>query len=250
MKQIGIVGHSAEGAGLCYLTLCREGQVQLGPHMHPEIVMSTIPMGLSMAGWESGDYESVGGWLRRGVERVALAGADFFIMPDNTAHLVLEQIVDTLPIPGIHIAEVVCQEIRAGGWQRAGLLGTGFTMSGPVYERALERYGLSLVLPDAEQRQAIHRAIFDELCLAIFKASTVDLFCEVIADLRAAGAQCVILGCTEIPLIITEANSPLPVLDSTRLLARYALREALRERTLPESGWIALDETPHPVMGR
>src|SRR5688572_11539281 len=124
MKRIGIVAHSAEGAALCFITACREGQATLGAHMHPEIVMSAIPMGLSMAGWEADDYEQVGQFLRRGVEQVAAAGADFFICPDNTAHIVLERIAPTLPIPGLHIADVVTHEMAHNGWTSAGLLGT------------------------------------------------------------------------------------------------------------------------------
>jgi aspartate racemase len=239
MKRIGIVAHSAEGGALCFITACREGQKLLGAHMHPEIVVSAIPMGLSMAGWESGDHDVVASMLRRGVEQVAGAGADFFICPDNTAHIVLEQIVETLPIPGLHIADVVCREIEAAGHRTAGLLGTRWTMTGPVYAAALERRGLGRLVPPEAQREQINRAIFDELCLGVFPAATTAMFVSAIQDLRAAGADCVILGCTEIPLIIDEDNSPLPVLDSTRLLAQYAVREAVSGRQLQNAaGWI------------
>lgn len=141
MLRIGIVAHSAEGGALCFITACREGQRLLGAHLHPEIVVSAIPMGLSMPGWESGDYESVAAELRRGVEQVAAAGAAFFICPDNTAHIVLEQIAATLPIPGLHIAQEVAAEMRARGLSSAGLLGTKWTMTGPVYPKALGRSG-------------------------------------------------------------------------------------------------------------
>lgn len=120
-KTLGIVAHSAEGAALCFLTACHEGAVHLGPHMHPPIVMSAVPMGLSMTGWETGDHASVAKHLRRGVQQVADAGADFYVCPDNTAHIVLEQIAGSLPIPGLHIADVVCREIVARGWKRVGL---------------------------------------------------------------------------------------------------------------------------------
>jgi aspartate racemase len=242
MKRIGIVAHSAEGAGLCFITACREGQRALGPHMHPEIVMSAIPMGSSLAGWESGRHDAVAIELRRGVEQVAAAGADFFICPDNTAHMVLEQLAGTLPIPGLHIADVVSHEMHAAGWRVAGLLGTTWTMTGPVYPRALQRRGLRLVVPGDERRRQINRAIFEELCQGVFAASTTEMFRGAIRELGAQGADCAILGCTEIPLIIHEGNSPLPVLDSTRLLATYAVREALaRQPSELTDGWLVVD---------
>ena len=243
MKTLGIVAHSAEGGSLCFLTACREGQRLLGPHLHPDIVVSAIPMGRSMAAWEADDYEAVGVELRRGVEQVARAGADFFICPDNTAHIVFEPIIDSLPIPGIHIADVVCAEMRRNGWRSAGLLGTKWTMTGSVYPETLGRHDLSHRIPDAATRDRINAAIFDELCQGIFEDDTTQLFVRAIDDLRRAGADCVILGCTEIPLIISETNSPLPVLDSTRLLARYAVREALSERPISGTkGWLSIAE--------
>ena len=241
MKTIGIVAHSAEGAALCFLTACREGAVHLGSHMHPNIVMSAVPMGLSMPGWEANDYSAVGKFLSQGVQQVADAGADFYVCPDNTAHIVLEQIAAGLPLPGLHIAEVVCQELSRRGWKQVGLLGTRWTMTGPVYERALKQRGLEKLIPDEPTRERINAAIFDELCLGIFNAGTTDLFLRAIEDLKSRGAECVILGCTEIPLIVTEANSSLPAFDSTRLLAQYAVREAISERPIDlKSGWLAI----------
>ncbi len=227
MRTVGIVAHSAEGAALCFITACREGQKLLGAHMHPEIVVSAIPMGLSMPGWESGDHAIVAENLRRGVEQVAAAGADFFICPDNTAHIVLEKIIDTLPIPGIHIADVVSCEMESRGFKTAALLGTKWTMTGTVYADALQRRGLTRLVPDDRTREAINEAIFEELCVGVFRSETTDMFVQAIHVLRANGADCAILGCTEIPLIISDTNSPLPVLDSTRLLAKYAVREAV-----------------------
>lgn len=241
MKTIGIAAHSAEGAALCYLTACREGGVQLGAHMHPPIVMSSVPLALSMPGWENDDHEEVAKYLSEGVEMVADAGADFYVCPDNTAHIVLEKIASNLPIPGLHIAEVVCREITAQGWKRVGLLGTRWTMTGPVYARALAERGLERIVPDEPVREQLNSAIFDELCQAIFNAETTQRFINAIEDLKARGAECVILGCTEIPLIVNETNSPLPVLDSTRLLAKYAVKEATSDRPIEiQSGWLVI----------
>ena len=241
MKTIGIVAHSAEGAALCYLTACREGGVRLGPHMHPTIVMSSVPMALSLPGWESGNHQIVARVLTEGVQLVADGGADFFVCPDNTAHIVLEQIAADLPLPGLHIGEVVCQEIMNHGWKRVGLLGTKYTMTGPVYQRALEQRGLERIVPDEPVREQLNTAIFDELCQAIFDTETTQRFVDAIEDLKARGAECVILGCTEIPLIVTETNSPLPIIDSTRLLAKYAVTEATSDRPIKiKTGWLPI----------
>lgn len=237
-RKIGICAHSYEGGALCFLEACKDGSSHLGPHMHPSIILSAIPMGLSMPGWESGDHTSVAKFLRQGVEQTARAGADFFVCPDNTAHIVLEKIIDTLPIPGLHIADIVCHEIVSAGWERVGLLGTKWTMTGPVYEHALQVNKLVRMLPDEALRNRINHAIFDELCQGIFKPETTDLFLYAIEILKQQGAQCVILGCTEIPLIVNAENSPLPILNTTKLLAKYAVKLALSEDVIPANGWI------------
>ena len=239
MKRIGIVAHSAEGAALCFITSCREGQRQLGAHMHPEIVMSAIPMGVSMPGWEANDFDAVAPHLRRGVEQVAAAGADFFVCPDNTAHLVLEAIADSLPIPGLHIAEVVASEMASNGWRKAALLGTRWTMNGPVYPDMLRRYGLTRLVPGEDTREKLNQMIFEELCLGEFRDDTTAFFVDAIRTLGEQGADCAILGCTEIPLIVTPQNSPLPVLDSTRLLASRAVSVAIASEPWSVRGnWI------------
>ncbi len=186
-------------------------------------------------------YSAVTRFLSEGVQKVADAGADFYVCPNNTAHIVLEQIAGDLPLPGLHIADVVCHEIIKHGWKRVGLLGTRWTMTGPVYSRALEKRGLERLIPEEPVRERLNAAILDELCLGIFNTSTTDLFLRAIDDLKSRGAECVILGCTEIPLIVTPENSALPPLDSTRLLAKYAVLEAINERPIDmKSGWLPL----------
>lgn len=241
MKTIGIAAHSAEGGALCFITACREGAGPLGMHMHPPIVLSAVPMGLSMPGWESGDHAAVATYLTKGIQQVADAGADFFICPDNTAHLVLESIVADLPLPGIHIAHVVCHEIQSNGWKRVGLLGTKWTMDGSVYAKSLRDHGMERLVPDESTRVKINDAIFGELCCGVFTPSTTNAFLDAIQALKERGAECVILGCTEIPLIVTPENSPLPILDSTRLLASYAVREAVHEAPIQiKNGWLPI----------
>ena len=239
LKTIGIAAHSAEGGSLCFKTACHEGSAQLGAHMHPTIVVSAVPMGLSMPGWEANDYDYVAKYLTQGVQLVADAGADFFVCPDNTAHIVLEKFIAEFPIPGLHIAEVVCKEIIANGWKRVGLLGTKWTMTGTVYASLLEKHGMDRLIPDEPMSGRLNSAIFDELCQGELRPETTDMFLGAISELKGRGAECVILGCTEIPLIVTTDNSPLPILDSTRLLAKYAVREALHGSPVNiVSGWL------------
>jgi aspartate racemase len=195
-------------------------------------------MGLSLQGWESDNRTEIHQYFIDGVSQVARAGAHFFICPDNTAHLVLENIIKDLAIPGLHIAQVVCHDIVLKGWTKVGLLGTKWTMTGAVYENALKAQGLEKIVPSDSVQAKINVAIFDELCMGIFKEKTIGMFLDAIRALKKAGAECVILGCTEIPLIINNENSHLPVLDSTRLLASYAVKRALSEQALPASGWI------------
>lgn len=237
-KTIGICAHSYEGGSLCFVTTCREGAKLMGPHMHPNIILSAIPMGLSMASWEMENYAEIAKHLKEGINQIAKCGADYFLCPDNTAHIVLEQIIEDLPIPGLHIADIICQEIVKNNWKNVGLLGTKWTMEGTVYPKALEQNSLRVITPDESTRRQINNSIFDELCQGIFDKKTTDLFIESIEDLKERGAECVILGCTEIPLIVNSTNSPLPILDSTRLLSKYAAKLAVTDIEIPDTGWI------------
>jgi aspartate racemase len=239
MHTLGILAHSAEGAALCFITACRHGAALLGEHDHPPIVLSAIPMARSMPAWRSGNHAEVAAHLLRGVHQLAAAGADFYICPDNTAHIVLEHHAAETPIPGLHIARVVCDEIARLGHTRVGLLGTHWTMTGPVYEHALAARNMHRLIPDGPTRLALDAAIFDELCNGVFRPQTVHRYVEAIDDLKRRGAQCVILGCTEIPLIITNENSPLPTIDSTRLLARCAVERATNPTPITSThGWL------------
>jgi aspartate racemase len=211
---------------------------RMGEHMHPPILMSAIPMGLSMTAWNEYNLEGVGVFLKEGVIQLARAGADFYICPDNTAHLVLEKIANDLPLPGLHIAHGVCDEIEKQGWKKVALLGTNWTMTGSVYADALATNGMTRLIPEETDRNFIHDSIFNELCQSQFKPETIQRYIGIIAELKNSGAECVILGCTEIPLIITEQNSPLPILDSTRLLAKYAVEVAMKEGKLIQNGWV------------
>ena len=233
MSHAGLLAHSAEGAALCFRAFCQEGFRELGAHEHPDVTLDCIAMGRSMAAWDTGDHDAVRGILAESVRRLAGAGADFFALPDNTAHLALETAGPTLALPGLHIADVVAGVAAAAGHRRVGVLGTRFTMDGPIYPRALATRGIEAVVPDSAQRATVDRIIFDELVNGVFTAASRATYVEVIGSLRDRGCDAVALVCTEIPLLVTPDASPLPTLDSTRLLARAAFDVAVGRAPVP-----------------
>ena len=234
MKHIGILAHSFEGATLCFRTACLEGVKRLGAHMHPEITMTCSPMALVLDAWERGDNAELRGFFRKDAERLAAAGCDFFVLPDNTAHIAMESPGEPFPIPGLHIGEIVAEEALRDGRRKVGILGTKYTMTGPVYPAALGRRGLEWAVPGDADRDRVNRIIFDELCLGKFSEESRGAYVGIIDKLAAQGCDSVALVCTEIPLLITPGVSPLPVLDSTRLLAAAAVGAAVGDRAMPE----------------
>ena len=234
MKHVGILSHSFEGATLCYRTVCLEGVARLGPHMHPEITLTGVAMHHMLDAWERGDLPVLRAMFVEDMEKLAAAGADFFLCPDNTAHIALESEGDPFPLPGLHIGEVVADEARTHGYKKVGILGTKWTMTGPVYPGALGRRGIGWAIPDETDRKTINDIIFDELCLGVFTDQSRGAYVRIIEKLAGEGCDSVALGCTEIPLLITADVSPLPILDSTRLLARAAVETAIGDRPMPE----------------
>ena len=224
--HIGVVACSAEGASLCYRTICIEGAEILGPHAHPEISMHTRPLADYMNCIYRDDWAGVGELMLASAQKLASIGADFFICPDNTVHQALPFIEARSPRPWLHIAEVVADEAAARGFRRIALTGTRWLVDSEIYPEKLRAHGLEYVRPERAEREEISRIIMDELVYGVFKPEAIAYFQGVIARLRKEGADAVVLGCTEIPLIMSDANSPLPTLDSTRLLARAALRRA------------------------
>jgi aspartate racemase len=166
--------------------------------------------------------------------KLAAAGADFFVLPDNTAHIALEAPGEPFPIPCLHIGEVVADAAVRDGRERIAILGTEWTMSGPVYPGAFERRGLGWEIPDEADRAEIHRIIFEELCLGVFRDESRAAYAAVIGRLAERGCDSAALVCTEIPLLVTAEASPLPILDSTRLLAAAAVEVALGLRPMPQ----------------
>jgi len=235
VKHIGILAHSFEGATLCFRTACLEGVKRLGEHMHPEITMTCSPMALVLEAWERGDNSTLRAFFMKDAAKLAAAGADFFVCPDNTAHIALESAGEPFPIPGLHIGEIVAEQAVRDGRRKIGTLGTKYTMTGPVYPGAFGGRGLDWAVPSEEDRALVNAIIFDELCLGVLHDESRDAYVRIIGKLADEGCDAVALVCTEIPLLITEEVSPLPILDSTRLLARAAVEVAVGDRPMP--GW-------------
>ena len=226
-EHIGIVACSAEGAALCYRTICVEGARLLGPHAHPEVSMHTHSLADYMTCIYRGDWPGAGELMLSSAGKLAAIGADFLICPDNTLHEALPYIEPRSPLPWLHIADVVAEQAVERGFRRLGLTGTRWLVESDVYPEKLAARGLDYVRPDADERGEINRIIMDELVNGVFTPEAVTCFQRVIGRMKGEACDAVVLGCTEIPLIMNDANSPLPTLDSTRLLARAALRRAV-----------------------
>jgi aspartate racemase len=233
MRHVGILAHSIEGASLCLRALCQEGFRELGPHDHPDVTLDCISMARSMPAWDRADYAPIRAVLAESTGRLARAGADFFVCPDNTAHIALEEPGPDFPLPGLHIAEEVAALAAERGFGRVGVLGTSYTMRSSLYPRAFSSRGIAAEVPEAAKHELVDRVIFDELVNGIFSDSARREYVTIIEDLRDRGCDAVALVCTEIPLLVTQEDSPLPVLDSTRRLARAAFEVAVGRRPLP-----------------
>jgi aspartate racemase len=227
-QHIGIVACSSEGAALCYRTLCLEAATPLGRYGHPEVSMHTPSLAQYVQCLDRADWRGVGELMLASADKLAKIGADFLICPDNTIHQALPHIEARLPRPWLHIAEAVADAAVARGFRRLGLTGTRWLVDSAVYPEKLRARGLEWALPSPDERNEINRIIMDELVCGVVNPAAVTYIERVIARLQTQRCDAVVLGCTELPLIINDANSVLPTLDSTRLLARAAVDRAAR----------------------
>lgn len=226
-KHIGIVGCSAEGAALCYRTICGEAPPLMGEHMHPEVSMHTHPLAEYMVPIRAGDWENVAALMISSAQKVSQIGAEFAICPDNTIHEAFEFVKEKSPIPWLHIAEAVANKAIEDGFKQLAILGTKYLVTGPVYPVTLQKFDIASQIPEENDRERIDEIIFKELVNGVFTEKSRRYFNEVIEKLKSRGCDAAVLGCTEIPLLVDPDDCPLPVLDSTRLLSRAALKEAL-----------------------
>ncbi|HEX3457813.1 MAG TPA: amino acid racemase [Candidatus Baltobacteraceae bacterium] len=231
--HVGIVACSAEGAALCYRTICAEGAELLGEHGHPEISMHSPPFSRYSACLRRSDWYGVAELMLDSANRLAGIGADFLICPDNTIHQALPMIESRSPLPWMHIAEIVAAEAATRKFRRVGLTGTRWLVESDVYPEKLAAQSIEYVRPTPDEREETNRIIMQELVHGTFKPASTEYFERVIATMKERGCDAVVLGCTEIPLIVSDDNAVLPTLDSTRLLARAALRRSVEGRRQP-----------------
>jgi len=227
LLHIGIVACSTEGAALCYRTISLEGAQVLGRHDHPEVSLHSHSLAQYMNCIDAGDWAGVAELMLSSAEKLAKCGADFLICPDNTIHQAFDLVAHRSPRPWLHIAREVAKEAQRLQFKRLAVLGTRYLMEGPVYRETLKAAGIEHRVPGAEQREQVNRIIFDELVNGQFLPRSLAYCVEVIRELKDQGSEAVVLGCTELPLLISPESSPMPSLDSTRLLAKAAVRKAV-----------------------
>jgi len=227
-KHIGIVACSAEGAALCYRTICTEASEFMGEHMHPEISIHTYPLGTYMKFIYENNWEGVAELMISSAAKLAEIGADFAISPDNTIHEAFDIVKEKSPIPWLHIAENIAEIAREKGYIKLGITGTKYLMTGPVYPDALKKNNIDYQIPEEQDREKINNIILTQLVYGNFPESSRLYFNDVIQKFKDDGCDAVVLGCTEIPLLVNPNDCPLPTLDSTRLLARATIKEALK----------------------
>jgi aspartate racemase len=226
-KHIGIIACSSEGAALCYKTLCTEASEVMGEYMHPEVSMHTPPLREYMDHIRSENWSGIAELMLSSTRKLAEIGAELAICPDNTIHQAFDHVVAESPIPWLHIADVVGREAQSRGYKTLAITGTKYLMTGPVYSGILQKLGLEYQIPDEPDRERINKIIFEQLVNGVFIEESRQYFYDLFRKLKERGCDAVVLGCTEIPLLVNPDDSPLPTLDSTRLLARAAINSAL-----------------------
>ena len=233
MFHVGVLGHSLEGALAFMRALRSEGEARLGPHQHPEVTMTCLPLGTSVDAWQRARVEEIRFSLSLGLGRLRDAAADFFVCPDVTAHLALDSPGSPLALPGLHVGEVLAEAAHRRGFARVGILGTKWTMGSDLFCTALDPLGITAVVPHLSDQASLHAIILDDLVRGRFPARSRDTCVEIIERLAALGCEAVVLASNELPSLVTAGSSPLPVLDPNKLLAEASMRTALSEVPLP-----------------
>jgi aspartate racemase len=242
--HVGIVAGTSEGAALCYRTLCRKADEAIEHNMHPEITLHAFPLRLYLDAIDLDDWASVAALMSHSAAKLVRAGADVIVCPNNTLHKAFDLVESS--VPWLHIAEPVVKEIARRKWRRVGILGTQIVMEGSIYSLRLKQSGINAVIPGKDDRVLIQHIIRAELIAGLFTAQSRRFLQKVIAEMAADGVEAVILGCTELPLLLSEEQAALPLLDSTSLLAQAALDHP-RER--PPALWIPHEAREAWILG-
>ena len=236
MRTIGLLGGMSWESTESYYRALNEGVKQaLGGFHSAKIAMVSVDFAEIETLQRDGRWDAAGEALAAAARQIEHAGADFLLIATNTMHKVAPQVEAAIDIPLLHIADATAESLVADGITRVGLLGTRFTMEQDFYKQRLsERYGIDVMVPNDTQRERVHRVIFEELCLGRIEAVSREAFLAVIDALHARGAQAVILGCTEIAMLIKATDTQVPLYDTTALHAQAAVKRALSDALLPE----------------
>lgn len=236
MRTIGLLGGMSWESTESYYRTLNEGVKQaLGGFHSAKIAMVSVDFAEIETLQRDGRWDAAGEALAAAARQIEHAGADFLLIATNTMHKVAPQVEAAIDIPLLHIADATAESLVADGITRVGLLGTRFTMEQDFYKQRLsERYGIDVVVPDDTQRECVHRVIFEELCLGRIESASREAFLAVIDALHARGAQAVILGCTEIAMLIKATDTQVPLYDTTALHAQAAVKRALSGSPLSE----------------
>ncbi len=231
MKTIGLIGGMSWESSLEYYRILNETVKQrLGGFHSAKCVMYSVDFEEIEKLQHQGNWEAATALMIDAAERVERAGAEFLVICTNTMHMMADEVGQALNIPILHIADVTADAIKAQGQTKIGLLGTRFTMEQDFYKGRLQhKHGIEVVIPEEQDRQTIHTILYDELCLGEIKQASKEAFQRIIADLEIKGAQGVVLGCTEIPLIVKQEDSSIPLYDTTTLHAVAAVEFALKD---------------------
>jgi len=229
MKTIGLLGGITCESSLVYYKLINEmTREKLGGHHSARSVMVSVDFADIQPLTERGDWDGVLEILLQAAKGIERGGADLLLLCANTAHKLADEIGRGIRIPIIHIVDVTALEIQKAGLRKVGLLGTRFTMEEDFFKgRLLEKHGIEALTPGKEDRERVHRIIIDELALGNIRPASRDSVVRIMGELAAQGAQAIILGCTELPLLVTQDHSPIPLIDTTTLHARAAVDHAL-----------------------
>ena len=228
MKTIGIIGGmSTESTELYYRTINQNVNQRLGGHHNAQIILFSVDFEIIKQLQSAGKWQEAGEILANAAHKLEQAGADFILLATNTMHKVAPQIEAAISIPFIHLAETTAKVIKQKNIQTVGLLGTRFTMSDDFYTSRLEKQNLSVLVPDDATQTQIHDIIFDELCLGTIRTASRQVYLDAINELVKQGAEAIILGCTEITLLVEQGHTDVPLFDTTAIHALCAVDLAL-----------------------
>ncbi|UZE96629.1 aspartate/glutamate racemase family protein [Alkalimarinus alittae] len=229
MKTIGLIGGMSWESTVGYYRAINQGVKEaLGGLHSAKIALVSVDFDPIEKLQQQGDWQTSGELLADAARKVELAGAECVLICTNTMHKVADQVANAVSIPLLHIADATAESLLSNGVKRVGLLGTGFTMEQNFYKgRLIDKYGLDVIVPNPSDRKVVHDVIYQELCLGVVKASSKAEYVRIINGLKSSGAEAVILGCTEIGMLVSESDTDTPLYDTTNIHAAKAIEFAV-----------------------